>query len=299
MLTFTDQINLCKEYSQLSDATTVVGFKRDVNAGTARFLAKLSRPVDRANRFTSLVDGQQYYQLPEDAIKVSRVKVFLGSRWIDMKQVSDEGTWTDLNQSNQTGDPTHFFVKGYDEFGLFPEPGSNVTNGIELVYEPKHVLLTADDYTTGTIAVTNGSQAITGTGTVFTNIMANGMYILQITDGTDGNYYRVSTYSSGTGLTIENYYQGITSVAATYRIGQVSRIPEEYQEAPVDYAMYRHYLSKNEMKNALLHKDLWERSLADAENTYGMSTSSQIITANQAIVGSNSFNNITENQIST
>lgn len=302
MLTFTDQINLSKELSGLVDVTSTRFFKRDINAGTARFLAKLSRPVDRQSRFTNLVANQQYYQFPEDAMRMNHVKVQYGTSWYGLTEVADETTWIQLNQLVQTAQiPTHFFVKGGDEVGLFPTPGQSVTQGVELIYEPRHVLLTADDYITGAVAITNGSQTLTGISTVFTNQMADGTYFLQITDGNDGNWYRIIGYTNATTLTIENFYQGITTVSSTYRVGQCSKIPEEFQEAPVDYAMYRHYLGKGEMERAMQFNGLWQAGLKDAEDVYGMSTGSQIIHASRG-VGASTFNplrDITQNQIRT
>lgn len=302
MFTYTDQQNLAKEISGLSDVSSLLNFKRDINAGTSRFLAKLNRPVDRQSKFTDLATGQQYYQFPEDAIKMSYVKVLTGTEWYGLTEVADETTWIQLNRLTQTTQtPTHFFVKGYDEVGLFPIPSTAVPEGIELIYEPKHVLLTADDYTTGTISVSNGLSTIVGNGTTFTTKMADGSYFLQITDGNDGNWYRVTNYGSPTSLTLENYYQGITSTTATYRIGQCSKIPEEFQEAPVDYAMYRHHLGKGEMDKAMQFNKLWLTSLKDAESVYGLSTSNQIIMASSSVgVRSLSFNpllDITQNQI--
>lgn len=220
--------------------------------------------------------------------------------WVPLKEVGDETTWRQMNQYPQTSTiATHFFVRGGDEFGIYPIPSAAVSNSIELVYEPKHILLTADDYTTGTISLTNGSATVTGTGTTFTPAMANGSYVLQELSGNDGNYYRISGYSSGTSLTLENFYQGITTASATYRIGQVSKIPEEYQEAPVDYAMYRHFMGKNEMQNSGLFQKNWMASLEDAENTYGMSTGSQIVTASQAMHTYNPLTDVSANMIRT
>lgn len=272
-----------------------------MNAGTARFLSALGRPVDRQSRFTNLTAVQQYYQVPEDAIRIAKIKVLNSTNiWYDVSEVGDEDAWIQLNAYPQTGAiPTSYFVRGFDEFGLFPIPGTTVTNGIELVYEPKHVLLTADDYTTGTIQVTNGSTTIGGVGTTFTSQMANGMYVLQTTDGTDGNYYKIVTYTDATHLTLENYYQGLTSTTATYRIGQVSKIPEEYQEAPVDYAMFRHFLEKNETANATLFKGLWEQTLKTAKDIYGMSTGNQIIVASNNLRRLNPLLDSYQNQIKT
>lgn len=302
MLSFTDQQNMCIAISNLSDATSVTNFKRDINAGTARFLAKLSRPVDRQSKFTNLVSAQQYYQISEDAERISKIKVPNGGVTNVIRsliEIGDEEAWININQTPQQGVPTHYFVKGFDEFGLFPIPGYSVTDGIELVFEPKHIALTASDYTTGTVSVSNGSATVTGNSTVFTNLMGNGSYVLQITDGTDGLYYKITAYASATSLTIENFYQGITNGTASYRIGQVSKIPEEYQEAPVDYAMYRHYLEKGQLATAQIFQSLWTDSLADAEDVYGNSTSNQIVLANGVTRTFNPLTDISMNQINT
>lgn len=286
----------------MSDVSSVTNFKRDIQAGTERFLAKLSRPVDRQSRFTNLVIGQQYYQIPEDAERISKIKVPNGGTTNVIRsliEIGDEEAWININQTPQSGVPTHFFVKGFDEFGLFPIPGYAVTDGIELVYEPKHILMTALDYTAGTVNVTNGSAAVVGNGTAFTPQMANGTYILQVTDGNDGNNYRITGYTDATHLTIENYYQGISNSTAGYRIGQVSKIPEEYQEAPVDYAMFRHFLGKNELTASQYFQDLWSSSLSDAEDVYGNSTSNQVILANGRTKTFNPLTDITMNQIDT
>lgn len=279
----------------------MINAKRDINAGTARFLSKLNRPVDRQSRFTSSVANQQYYQIPEDAIRVSYVIYLTGTNiWIPLLEVGDEDTWRRMNEYPQTSSqPTHFFARGADEFGIYPTPSNSTSDGIELVYEPKNVLLTADDYTSGTLSVTNGNATVTGTGTTFTNLMANGSYVLQVTDGTDGNYYRISAYSNATTLTIENYYQGITNATATYRIGQVSKLPEEFQETPVDYALYRHFLEKNEMANANQFQTIWISSLKDAEATYGMATSNQIVMDSSRVSSymNNPLTGIWDNQI--
>lgn len=292
---------MCKNISNLSDVTSVLNFKRDLNAGTARFLTALGRPVDRQSRFTTLTTTQQYYQLPEDAVRISKVKTLNGTNiWYDLQEVGDEDAWIQLNAYPQSGNiPTSYFVRGFDEFGLYPIPSQTVTNGIEVVYEPKHVLMTAEDYTTGTVQLTNGSANVIGVGTTFTSQMANGMYVLQTTDGTDGNYYRITAFTDATHITLENYYQGLTTTTATYRIGQVSKIPEEYQEAPVDYAMYRHFLEKNENVNAELFKGLWEGTLQTAKDIYGMSTGNQIIRATNNLRRINPLLDSYENQIMT
>jgi hypothetical protein len=300
MLTFTDQLNMCQDISGLSDASSLINFKRDLQKGAAKFLAKLSLPITELSRYTSAIANQQYYQMPEDAIKPTRVSILIGSQWYDLTEVGSEATWIDLNSGPQTGNPTHYFVRGNDEIGFYPVPSSNVVNGIQLYFEPRHVLITASDYTTGTVSVVNGSAVVTSTTALFTPQMANGSYVLQLTDGNDGLFYRIASFQTSQQVTLENVYQGLTVAAGQYRIGQVTRIPEEYQDAPIDYAMFRHFTEKGEAGKAMYHKQLWTDSREEAEAVYGSKTSNQIIKSSRSMGHTfNPLTDITQNQIRT
>lgn len=274
-VTFTDMQSIAKEIVGLTDATTLTKLKRDINIGASKFLAALGREYNRKSRFTNLEAGRQFYQLPEDGQKLKEVIVSTGGWSPPMEQIPDEHTWRQLNMMPVTGQPTHFFIKGNDELGLFPIPGSTVTDGIELVFSPKHVELTQDDYTTGTLTVTDGNQTVTGSSVTFTEKLVNQW--LQVTDGTDGNWYRVSNFVGSTELTLENYYQGISGSSKTYRIGQVVDIPEEYLEAPADYACYRHYLRRGDRIKSDTFKVLFQGAIEGAKSEYGNTTDSQVI----------------------
>lgn len=275
-LTFSDMQGIAQEVVGLTDATTLTKLKRDINVGCGKLLAALGREYNRKARFTDLVASQQFYQLPEDGQKLKEVIVNTGGWEPPMEQIPDEHIWRQLNMMPVTGQPTHYFIKGNDELGLFPIPGVTVSDGIELVFSPKHVELTQSDYTTGTLTVTNGSQAVTGSGTAFTSKM-EGQW-LQVTDGTDGNWYRVSAYVSPTALTLENYYQGTSGSTKTYRLGQVVDFPDEYAEAPSDYACYRHYLRRGDRVKADTFKVLFDNALESAKDEYGNTTDNQVVT---------------------
>lgn len=70
-------------------------------------------------------------------------------------------------------------------------------------------------YETGTLTVTNGSTAITGTGTTFTSDMTGRR--IRITGRTE---YYTFTYVSATSGTLDRSYEGDTDTAATYKIFQ-------------------------------------------------------------------------------
>lgn len=72
-------------------------------------------------------------------------------------------------------------------------------------------------YTTGTVAVTNGSTTVTGTGTAFTT-GTNAAVDEVIRVGTDSSYYRIASVDTATQLTLRSAYAGDTASGASYRI---------------------------------------------------------------------------------
>lgn len=280
MLTFQDQYTQAQQTTGLSDAASTTKFKRDINQGGTRFMAVLRRPYNRTERYSNIVAGQQKYQTPEDALRVTEVTANDGNQDIPLRQIPDERSWLMLNQSGVSGTPTHFFIIGNDEVGLYPTPSASVTNGLKLIFEPRHRLLTQADYTTGTIGVTNGDATVTHSAAGFTAAMVG--RVLLVEDGTDGLAYKIAAYTDTSTLELENVYQGPTNAAVTngsWRIGEVMNIPEEFLEGPVDYAMYRHYLSRGDGSKAAGFKTLFDDSIATARDMYGAQTSSQVIWA--------------------
>jgi hypothetical protein len=282
-LTFTDLQTICKEISGVTDMGSVLRFRRDINTGATRFLAKLGREYNRKSRYTDVKANQQYYQIMEDGHKLKEI-IVSNSGWANpLEQVADEHAWREMNAISIAGTPTHYFIKGYDEVGLYPTPSYTLTNGIELVYSPRHVEMTQEDYLTGTISVTNGSQTIVGTGVTFTANMKGQWF--QTTDGTDENWYRISAFVDAATLTLENYYLGTTGNTKAYRIGQVADLPEEYLEALSDFAMYKHYTRRGSQKSrysvghAGEFKALFDDAVENARNDYGQMTDNQVIIA--------------------
>lgn len=276
-ITFQDQYTLAQEISGLIDTASLIKFKRDINIGASKFLAGLGREYNRHSRFTDVVAGQQFYQLPEDGQKLKEVIVSQGSYNPPMEQIPDEWAWRMMNMLSVSGMPSHYWVRGSSEFGLYPIPAATVTKGIELVFSPKHIQMTQADYSTGTVTVSNGSTTVIGSSTVFTSMMIGQWF--QTTDGTDENFYKIASFTSATQIDLENYYQGTSGGTKTFRLGQVMDLPEEWLESPVDYAMYRHYLRRGDVNKAADFKSLWQDGLDNAKDTYGNTTESQVINA--------------------
>lgn len=290
-ITFTDQQNIAKQISGLSDTVSLAKFKRDINIGGSRFLAALGREYNRHSRFADLEAGKQYYQMPEDAQKLKELVVAVGpgnpGYRPPMEQIPDEFAWNMMNMLQTTGQPSHFWIRGNNEFGLYPIPSATVEAGIQMVFSPKHVQLTEDDFTTGTIAIAQGTTALTHSATGFTPRMVGQWF--QNTDGSDENWYQIAEYTSSSELQLGNNYQGLSVNLSSFRIGQVMDLPEECLEAPVDYAMYRFYLRRGNPQTAGDFKAIYQDALDLAKDTYGNTTDSQVVMAEPLFRSYNPF----------
>lgn len=69
-------------------------------------------------------------------------------------------------------------------------------------------------YTTGTVSVTNGSQTVTGSGTVFPSDCAGKKFSL----GLGQPWYQIDTRDSDTQITLVDNYAEATASAQTYRV---------------------------------------------------------------------------------
>lgn len=281
-LTWSDQQLLAQQNSGLSDPANLLAFKRDMNTGATLFVSQLGREYNRHSRFTDLKSGYQFYQMPEDAHRLKEIIVSSGTYTPPMEQIPDETGWRMMNMLPITGVPTHYWIKGYKEVGLYPTPSANISQGIELVFSPEHLTMTEDDYTTGTINVQQNSVTISIANGVFTPKMADLGLWLTVTDGSDENWYKITGYTSSSTLTIENFYQGETGSTKPFRIAQImDNMPAEFLEAPVDYAMYRFYMKRGVigLGQATAFKQSFDNALQAAKDEYGQVTESQVVNA--------------------
>lgn len=248
-----------------------------MNLGASKFLAQLGREYNRHSITFDLVANQQFYPLPVDSFKLKELTVSTGSYKPPMEQIPDEWAWNMMNMLSITGQPTHFWIRGHDSFGLYPSPANTVANGITLAYSPNQVECTQDDFTTGTVAVSNGGTTLTHSATGFTAKMVGQWF--QNTDGSDENWYQIATFTDTSHMELATKYKGSTVTVANFRIGQVMDLPEQYLEAPVDYAMYRHFSRRGAPNKTAEFKALWQDGLDNAKETYANTTESQVINA--------------------
>lgn len=261
---------------QTSDTQDISVFKQDVNQGLRLFKNAARRYWTRVEKSTNIVASQQYYQLPPDCVRVTAVRVLSSGLNYPVQQIDSEELWNAYNiiPATTINLPQFYFIRGNNEIGLYPIPSTSYTNGLSVSYEPRLVDMTYDDVTNvtsgATATATNGSTTVTFSGNVITPNMV-GRWI-QITDGTDGNWYQIVTYNSTTSFEINNNYAGVSGGGKTFTIGQCPDIPEDYHLGLSYYAAYNFYLKRKDQAQATLYKGLFEDLLAQYKENYAAKT---------------------------
>ena len=105
--------------------------------------------------------------------------------------------------------------------------------------------------------------------------------MIRITDGDasgsgDGEWYEIASVTSTTELELVSPYQGTTvsGGSASYTIGQVSNLPEEYQEISLWDALYVYWSSGQDpkMERADRAKNMRDTLLMQMRQDYSLST---------------------------
>lgn len=210
-----------------TDSSILADFNINLAQRYQVVLAKLHDYMTQNQKTTTTVINQQYYHYPVGITRIESVVVTIGSINYPTTFVNSQWQWDWLNsfQVQPTAIPQFIFPRRSD-FGIYPKPQDTYTLTFNYNYRDRS--LSVEDYTAGTVTVTNGSQTVTGSGTTFTSAMANRW--LQITDTTNtgqGYWYRVISVESATSLTLETAYDGASGASLTYRIGECPEFPDE------------------------------------------------------------------------
>lgn len=276
MLTFTQMYTRAADLAGVSvssDTQDLTNIKQDVNQGLRIFKNAVRRYWTRKEVSANLVEGQQFYTFPEDMVRITEVRVNSSGLNFPVNQVDSEAMWNRINiiPAMTINLPMYYFVRGRNEIGLWPIPSTDTTAGLVVSYEPRLKDMSVDDVT-GTVTVTTGSTTVTSSGLFNPNMV--GMY-LTVTDGSDGNWYPITTYTNSSTITLENFYQGANgSVSAL--IGSVPDIPEDYHLGLVYFAAYNFFLKRKDNNTATMYKALFEDLLTQYKEVYAAKTTGQV-----------------------
>lgn len=292
-LTWTEMEAKAVRLSRDTTAGTLAQLQQDMNTGYHLFNAKFGRYYSRKQQFTDLVQGQAIYQTPVDSIRIIGMTVATASGENSysppVKEIRSEYEWrlikTVPNYASNWA--TYYYVLGNDEIEVWPVPSSNVTNGIRYYYQPQDFDLSVEDIVSGSLSpvqtctVTNGGVTVTSTGSTFTNQL-KGLWF-QVTGVTNLTWYEIVDVPTSSTLTLKSPFVGPSGSALSFRIGQLSILPNEYQDAPIHYALGLFFSGKGNEARAQYHlgtpdkPGLFHDTVADAVQAYASSTEGNVI----------------------
>lgn len=251
MLTYTGRRNHFGSLCNNSSTATLTLADTLMNDSEKRIIASRDWPF-LWRQYTKLTTTSQAVNLPAYTQKPQSLYVTVGSFRYTPQEVTNRQEWDRLNEVSISSDiPTHVFY--YDgQALLFPTPS---TAGNTITFNARRVAkdLSIADYTTGTIttvATSGVTTTVTGSATVWHTGMI-GRFI-RITDGNvastlsgDHVWYEIATVPSSTTLTLVRTYGGtaMAAASATYTIGDVSLIPEAFEQLPVFEALQIYFTS--------------------------------------------------------
>lgn len=231
----TDLVQYAAKLSQNTSTTNVELLKGMINDAHRYLLEKYF--FNEASTTIVTVAQQQFYYLPYDYSKLKTGTITIGSLKWTPTEILSRADWDNLNVFPYYSDiPNNFFIYN-GQIGFWPIP-STASNTITFNYKRRVTDLTLADYTTGTVSATNGSTTITGSGTGFlANYLATAGSVLPLNlwikitpPSGDGNWYQISSITSATVLTLVNTYNGGTTSGASFIIGQMPLLLEDYHD---------------------------------------------------------------------
>lgn len=284
MIIWDRSYGLVQGWSGDTSPTMLVNFKELLNLGYKDILQTFTGEETEDVRTTSTQASTRAIKLAPNYIRMHSVTATVGSQVYDLVEEESQDKWAERLYTNRTSNrPEVFFLRprfgvGGTELLLDPMP-SDTNTIITVNYAANARDLSVDKYVTGTVVATNGSTTITGTTTVFTAAMVGRYFKVDDITG-DGNWYRITGFTSTTSITIENKYDGSTTSGKAFVIAEIFALPEEMQMLPLYYTMMHYFLGyrqdKDEKRSAL-----WEtrytNGMAKAQIRYKRKSKSNVL----------------------
>lgn len=267
--------SLTQDWSGDKSPTMLTNFQFLLNLGYKDILQKFTGEETEDVRTTATQIGIRAIKLAPNYIRMHSVTATIGSQVHPLVEEESQDRFNErLYLNRNSSRPEVYFLRprfgvGGTELLLDPIP-STTTTTITINYAANARDLSVASYTTGTIIATNGSTTITGAGTTFTAAMV-GRYF-QVNDVTgDGNWYRITGFTSTTALTIENKYDGATTSGKNFVIAEIFSLPEDMHMLPIYYTMMHYYLGyrqDKDEKRLALWESRYKAGMKEAEIRY-------------------------------
>lgn len=246
------------------------------NQGYKMTLSQFNSEQIEEERTGATVADKREYQMPVDALWLSQLTIIEGTTKYPLVEVKSRDTWESMTSNETTGIPEFYFVqprKGIGGSLILLEPIPGDVYDFVMVVETTSKDLSNAAYTTGTVSVTKDTDVVTGSGTTFTAPMV-GRYIRfnESSKNGDGLWYRISEYTSGTSIKLENYYQGENYSGGTYEICEMFELPEDLHMAPIYYSLWHYYASRRSKDQAAIYRSQYDQLIKDAKERHATKT---------------------------
>lgn len=227
------------------------------------------------------IGGTQFYNLPSQVKKVINVTVLVGGTLRQPKECTSREQWDYLNTVTFSQDYPSFFFVYNGQVGFFPIPSSSA-NIMTINYKTRITDLSQTDVT-GTCTITTNTTTVTAAaGTPFLNWMAGNWIRVAIsaTNSANGDnqWYQIASVTSSTVLILKNPYSGATVTAGSFTVGEVSLLPEDYQDLPLYRMGIIYYTTRfPDAVRADEYQKLYDTGFAALDEEYGTKTTSVIL----------------------
>jgi hypothetical protein len=234
------------------------------------------------------------YPLPSDFEQFINMTVQIGGLLWQPRQTLGKEQFDALNVIPSYNDYVQYWLIFANKLLIYPTPATS-SNVITINYKKRVSDISMADVTqttsSTTITATNSSTTITAAGgTPFTKWMGYSGW-LQIpfssTDASSGDnrWYQIDSVTSSTVLVLKNPYQGATVTGASFTIGDVPVLPEDYQPLPLYYALRMYYTVRvPDTARAAEFKNLYEEGYVLLDAKYGSKSNSPVLPSAEAVV---------------
>lgn len=196
--------------------------------------------------------GFQYYNIPANASKVINDTINVGQQKFVPRFLQTRAEWDLVNFLPYNSDiPSYCFIYN-GQLGIFPIP-STTGNILTFNYKTRVADMAIADVTSpGTITLTAGSTAVVGSSTTFAvslgtptgvDISYLNLYIQATPPKGDGIWYPILSITDATDLVLANPVVNTSSAGASYTIGQMPLLSEDFHDMLVYGALMTYYAS--------------------------------------------------------
>lgn len=210
-----------------------------------------SASLDEAATTAISTVGVQSYPIPPTVSKIKNNTITIGQLQYTPAPVQSIQEWTMLNMLPYNSNIPNYFYIYNNQVNFWPIPSSS-GNIITFNYKARVPDLSFADYSTGTLSnITVGSNIITGVATAWNtpypvnvDLKMFNLFIKINPPSGEGIWYQIQQFNSATEVVLTSPIQNApSSTAATYVIGQLPLLQEDFQDMLVYGAVQTYYSS--------------------------------------------------------